>query len=427
MRRSVYAVVCALIFAAIASSSGRVRVLAQSCEGYAYSCVLWLRCARIPSLPTGLNTLAQKRAIINSPLASRGEAAIMDTGIPEGHIGYVAAVREDAAGQAVALRLEEANYVKETITMTRQGTPTGLHILGFFNSGGASSGRPDLVAIKQGGTSSGKAEIHISSQASGYAAYALQAATPQPVEAGVPYQFAMTDWDLGGRIDLIALKKSGTGSGNAEVHVTSGESLFSRSIFDVATIQPIEVADWYDLQLADWNRDGVLDLIAIKKAGTSTGKVEVHVTSGAGNFQSYLAHIETAEPVPTNPASTDFRVTDWDHDGRPDLFVIRKAVAGRTTVQLSVLSAGSGLRQYVLNASSVQPVESGVAYQFALGDIDRDGSPDLVSVKLTGTSDGHAELHVASGASSFASYLLNTRTVQPVEDARWYAFDLKSW
>jgi hypothetical protein len=87
-------------------------------------CVFYARC-RKPSLPTGLNTLAQKMAIKNSNTASVGEVAIIDVGTTTGHLAYVEAV----SGSTITL--SEGNYTAG-VCGQRSGTASSLHIVGYY-------------------------------------------------------------------------------------------------------------------------------------------------------------------------------------------------------------------------------------------------------------------------------------------------------
>jgi hypothetical protein len=48
-------------------------------------------------------------------------------------------------------------------------------------------------------------------------------------------------------------------------------------------------------KLADWDGDGIPDLWAIKKWNTGTGKTEVHIYSGASDFAQPIFHGATAQ------------------------------------------------------------------------------------------------------------------------------------
>jgi hypothetical protein len=89
------------------------------------NCVLYTRC-KIPSLPYGLTTYAQKVAIINTQTAGAGRAAIIKVnGSQYGHIAWVKSV----SGSQITIR--ETNWCGAYVN-ERTGTKSGLKITGFY-------------------------------------------------------------------------------------------------------------------------------------------------------------------------------------------------------------------------------------------------------------------------------------------------------
>jgi len=89
-----------------------------------FSCVLWAR-EKKPDLPFGLWTIGDKRGIINSCMPKIGAVAVMNTGLPFGHLGIVQGFNDDI------IIIHEANFKLGKIT-ERSGTPAELKILGYF-------------------------------------------------------------------------------------------------------------------------------------------------------------------------------------------------------------------------------------------------------------------------------------------------------
>jgi uncharacterized protein YvpB len=75
----------------------------------------------------------------------------------------------------------------------------------------------DLVGIKKSGTGSGKTEVHILTAASNYRSFRLQTGTALH-ETGDNFAFSVLP-----NGDLVAIKKSGTGSGKTEVHILAAQ------------------------------------------------------------------------------------------------------------------------------------------------------------------------------------------------------------
>lgn len=89
-----------------------------------FNCVLWAR-QKCASLPFGLWTIWDKRKIINSRKARVGAVAIINVGLPIGHVAIVSAIGSNH------ITIQEANYKTGKIT-ERHGSESELKILGYF-------------------------------------------------------------------------------------------------------------------------------------------------------------------------------------------------------------------------------------------------------------------------------------------------------
>jgi hypothetical protein len=92
-----------------------------------FNCVLFAR-SMVPSLPFGLWTIWNKKKIINSQTSRVGTVAIMNVGLPWGHVGVVIARTESGKYKTV----REANFQSGKVT-ERTGTTTELKILGYYD------------------------------------------------------------------------------------------------------------------------------------------------------------------------------------------------------------------------------------------------------------------------------------------------------
>jgi hypothetical protein len=255
-------------------------------------------------------------------------------------------------------------------------------------------GKPDLVAIKKSGTGSGKTEVHILSGASNFSQFILQTATALS-ETGNEFNFAMSDWDRDGKPDLVAIKKSGTGSGKTEVHILSGASNFSQFILQTATALS-ETGNEFNFTMSDWDRDGKPDLVAIKKSGTGSGKTEVHILSGASNFSQFI--LQTATALSETGDNFTFQLGDWNRDGQSDLIAIKKNQTGTKSTELHILSGSSNFNQFILQTGTALH-ETSNNFEFASSDWTQDGFVDLIAIKKSGTDTGKTEVHVVSATT----------------------------
>jgi len=92
-----------------------------------FNCVKYAR-SMVKSLPFRLWTISDKKKIINDKKSKIGSVAIMNCGLPWGHVGVVI----DKTGQGQYKTIREANFKLGKIT-ERTGTSAELKILGYFN------------------------------------------------------------------------------------------------------------------------------------------------------------------------------------------------------------------------------------------------------------------------------------------------------
>ena len=276
----------------------------------------------------------------------------------------------------------------------------------------------NLYAIKKNGVT--KTELRGLSRATTFQTYSSNNATLLGKTGNdESWAFAMGLYNGDTKADLYAIKKNGA-SGKTEVHVLNGANGFTTYLTNVATILGQTGANnAWDFKVADYNRDGKRDLYAIKKQGAGN-KVEVRVLNGANNFQTYLLSVQTAVgPVPLD-YSYQFELADYNGDGNPDLYVIKK-VSGTGKTEVQVLDAVGGFKNYLVSRASILG-QTGTdnAWDFKVGDYNRDGFPDVYGIKKNGAS-GKTEVFVMNGANQFQSYLVVTSTILGAtgSDASW--------
>jgi hypothetical protein len=206
------------------------------------------------------------------------------------------------------------------------------------------------------------------------------------------------------------------------MHILSGGENFQRFLLNTGTPQH-ETWYEYDFQVADWNRDGYQDLVIIKKYNTGTRSTEVHILSGASNFQEYILH--TGTPQEETGDNYDFDTADWDRDGYPDLFIIKKNGTGTGMTEVHVLSGASNFQRFILDTGTAQH-QTGDEYVFRVADWNGDGRPDLFGIKKNQTGTVSTEVHILSGAGNFQQFLLHTGTVQE-ETGSNYDFEVIRW
>ncbi|KAJ5931008.1 hypothetical protein N7466_006501 [Penicillium verhagenii] len=247
---------------------------------------------------------------------------------------------------------------------------------------------PDLFYIKTSNTGTGRVEVHVASGVSNYQNRILETGTTFAPENNGVWQ--IIDFDGDGKPDLVYIKTSNTGTGKVEVHVASGASNYQNRILETGTtFAPENNGVW---QMIDYDGDGKPDLVYIKTSNTGTGKVEVHVASGASNYQNRILETGTTFAPENNGV---WQMIDFDGDGKPDLVYIKTSNTGTGKVEVHVASGASNYQNRILETGTTFAPENNGVWQMI--DYDGDGKPDLVYIKTSNTGTGKVEVHVAEG------------------------------
>ncbi|KAH8647919.1 hypothetical protein BX600DRAFT_443257 [Xylariales sp. PMI_506] len=253
-------------------------------------------------------------------------------------------------------------------------------------------GHPDIVAIKKSGTASKSTEVHVLSGASNFQTFILQSKTTLH-ETGDSFEFLMGPRRGNQPPDLIAVSKSNTGSHASEVHILSGAKNYQEFTVQTASALP-ETDGTFQFALTDWNRDGSSDLVAIKKSNTGSRSTEVHILSASSGYKNYL--LQTGTPLQETDDTYEFIVTDWNGDSRPDLFVVRKTATDTDNTEVMVLSGRDNFQTWILKSSTILH-KTEKNFQFALADWDGTARPDLFAIKKSSTGTKTTEVHILSG------------------------------
>ncbi len=266
---------------------------------------------------------------------------------------------------------------------------------------------PDLYAVKQHGDSG--TEVHVIDGASGYTAFSSHHSTVAAATAPRAWDFAVADLDRDGVDDVVGIKRWGS-SGRVEVHVLDGASGYRSWQLHAATPLPRSAYGQWSFDVADTNADGHLDVVGVSHFG-SQGRTTVHVLDGAARFTRFLSHAGTPMPH-TAVADWVFATGDHDRDGRADLYAVkRRGTSGSTEVH--VLDGGAGFTRWAAHASTPVP-QSDDAWDFAVDDHDGDGWDEVYAIKRAGGS-GRTEVHVLRDRS-YDAFLAHGATPLPRTD-----------
>lgn len=221
-------------------------------------------------------------------------------------------------------------------------------------------------------------------------------------------QFITSDYNGDSIQDLYCIVKNAE-SGKTEVKVLNGQDGYKSYLVETQTALNNTDYNW-DFKLADYNNDGKKDLYAIYRNGAS-GKTEVHILDGANNFQSYLLSTTTELDHTSDRTRYDFEIGDYNKDNVPDLYMIDKQGASKKT-EVHVLNGKDNFQSFLLHAATNLHETNG-SWDFKLGNYDNDENLDLLAINKKGKNG--TEIHVLNGNDNFNSFISQMET--PLEKA----------
>ncbi|HEY5972161.1 MAG TPA: FG-GAP-like repeat-containing protein [Pseudoxanthomonas sp.] len=303
----------------------------------------------------------------------------------------------------VANQADNARSLRQTIPLIAKFLGTRVPIT-------ANGSRGDLYAIEKNGASVAVTVKKMLGTAN-YATYAAQTNTILPkTGSDDAWTFDMGDYNFDGVLDLFAIKKVGA-SNRTELHVLSGATSYTTFLLQKATPLSTTGSDhrWV-FRVGDYNLDGTPDLYVINRVGAS-GKTEVYVLNGVGGYQTYLLQSASILGITGTNHAWQFELGDMNNDAQLDLYAINKV--GTSATEVFVLNAVGGFKSYLLQKSTILG-RSGTdnSWDFKVNDYNRDGIPDLYAIKKQ-AANNKTEIHVLNGSNLFQSYLTNVASALP--------------
>ena len=264
----------------------------------------------------------------------------------------------------------------------------------------------DLYLIN--GNVAGAAEAHVLSGASGFTTD-LARARPIALDPLDPNRWRVAPGDFNGdrQTDLIFV--AGDVAGAVEAHVLDGATNYTTALARIRPIgmsNPIAYPDW-DVTSGDFNGDGRSDLYLIGR--NIAGAAEAHILDGATNYTTPFLRqrpIGMANPI----AHPDWEVTatDYNGDGRSDLVVVARDVAGAAEAHVLDATANFTTALTRTRPIAMDPLPH-PDWAVTATDCNAEGRSCLV---LIGRDvGGAAEAHVLDATTAFTTALARTRPI----------------
>ena len=271
----------------------------------------------------------------------------------------------------------------------------------------------DLVLVADAGISSQSVEYHMATSSSSFAAFGIHTPSVVSQAEAVESVFLVGDQDADGIPDLFVLKPRAT---RLEVHVVSGRSGYQK--YSLETTTPWSGAESATgiFRLCECDGDGRADLALVKAPKAAGAKLEVHVLTGASNYQAFDTEVVTPLNA-ADAANGAFAFGDTDGDGRAELAFIKTVNTATPNAEIHLLSGRDRYRSFILQRITGIAGTLAAHSVMQLAQVDDDGRADLVAVQTSGTGSGAVEVHAVSAASEYQTWVAQRVSAYQLADA----------
>ena len=215
---------------------------------------------------------------------------------------------------------------------------------------------------------------------------------------------AIGDVDGDGKPDLVVTSQ---GSTISVLRNTSTTGSISASSF-AAKVDFATGTTLYYVAIGDVDGDGKPDLVVANSNFANISVLRNTSTSGSISASSFAAKVDFA----TGTFPTSVAIGDVDGDGKPDLVV---ANSGSSTVSVLRNTSTSGTIDATSFAAKVDFATGNFPYSVAIGDVDGDGKPDLVTANQNSANISVLRNTSTSGSISAAAKVdFTTGTSSPL-------------
>ncbi len=261
------------------------------------------------------------------------------------------------AGGAVALQglLGTSSFGVASPTVTTGLTGASASQWRFLPGRRSDGVRPDLVAVRLTGGSSGRVEVTTATSVSSYRTL-THAVTPFPAVAPDTSVQALAGRSAG---DLCLAVTGTTGSHQAELHCLSVSSGYTVWVTHAATALSASVSAATSRFLMVPSTG---DLVWIPFVTTGSGHPELHRLSAASGYRSWVDHRVLPLSLTSSAAST-FVLAPTGSGAAPDVMFLPMANTGSSRVEVHVISAASGYRAFSMHVATPVAATTYPTYQ----------------------------------------------------------------
>lgn len=172
----------------------------------------------------------------------------------------------------------------------------------------------------------------------------------------------------------------------------------------------------FEFLVGDYNDNGIPDVYCIKKNNTGSGHTEVHILDGANNYGNFLFQTETI--LHETDGNWQFCLGDYNNDGYLDLYCICKKNTGSHSTEVHILSGSDDFGSFLLQTGT-NLHETDNTWKFCLDDFNGDGYLDLFCIKKSNTGSGSTEVHILGGNSNYQNFIFQTATALHETGDNW--------